>query len=185
MKIIMNGKSFPKITSKAYPVNLSYGIAEYILLAGIGALGVLIHAYLRIPMRLPGHQGIIYMALLLSGKLISKKDYASSLSSIGAASMLLIPLGFKDPYMPVIYLFPGFIVDVLFYIFRKFQTKIVFLAVICGLAYMTIPVTRIVITSVTGFQYGSLAGGIAYPFILHFIFGATGGLIASGIFRKK
>jgi hypothetical protein len=184
----MDGKSYPKTISKAYPASIGVQLAEFIMLASIGALGVLIHSYLRVPLKLPGHHGVIYMALLISGKLISKRSYASSLSSIGAATMLLFPLGFHDPFIPVIYLFPGFIVDILFSSFRKFVPGIFIFAVICGFAYMIIPFMRMIITELTGFPYGSLMTGYLYPIITHFIFGFTGGLIGSGIFsifKKK
>lgn len=177
----MDGRLSPKTISRAFPIRLLYDFTEIILLAGIGAAGVLIHAYLRIPMKLPGHHGIIYMALLLSGRLISGKRFASGYSSMGAAVMLLIPLGFKDPFIPVIYLFPGFIVDIFFYSFKSVQPKVFLLAIICGLAYMTIPITRIFITMATGFPYGSLATGFLYPLFTHFIFGFAGGLIPAGI----
>jgi len=182
----MDGKSYQKITSKAFPTSIGFQITELILLAGIGALGVLIHAYLRTPLKLPGHNGVFYMALLLSGRLLSNKKFASSYSSIGAAFMLLLPLGFKDPFMPVIYFFPGFVVDFMYNQFKTFRTHPLLLATICGLAYFTIPLTRIVIQTFTGFPYGSLTGGFIYPFITHFIFGFTGGLIPAGIsFLKK
>jgi hypothetical protein len=72
--------------------------------------------------------------------------------------------------------------------FKGMQTKTIVLAVFCGLAFMSIPITRIVITAVTGFPYGSMATGLLYPLALHFVFGFTGGLIASGtftLFRNK
>jgi hypothetical protein len=183
----MDGKLSQKTISKAFPVKLATDITEFILLAGIGAAGVLLHAYLRVPLKLPGHHGIIFMALLLSGRLISNKKFASSYSSIGAAAMLLIPFGFKDPFLPVIYLFPGFIIDLFFNTFKKINFHLLFLAVICGLAYMTIPITRLVITLITGFPFGSFVGGFLYPISTHFIFGFAGGLIPAGIslFRKK
>ena len=187
----MDGGSYQKTISRAFPTNIAGQLAEFIMLALIGAVGVLIHAYLRMPMRLPGHQGVIYMALLLGGKMLSKKSYAASLSSIGAASMLLFHLGFHgDPFLPVIYLFPGFIVDVLCYSFKTVQTKAVLTALFCGLAFMSIPVTRILISSITGFPFGSLLTGYSYPLMMHFIFGSTGGFVAIGAFsfirkRKK
>jgi hypothetical protein len=187
MMKMMDGRSYPKSISRAYPTKILLDVSEIILLAGIGAAGVLIHAYLRIPLKLPGHHGVIYMALLLSGRLISKKNFAASLSSIGAAAMLLIPLGFKDPFMPVIYLFPGFIVDIFFNSFKTIRPKVILLALVCGLAYMTIPVTRIFITLSTGFPYGSFITGFFYPLFTHFIFGFAGGLIPAGIqfFTRK
>jgi hypothetical protein len=183
----MDGKLSQKTISRAYPTKILVDITEFILLAGIGAAGVLIHAYLRTPLKLPGHNGIIYMALLLSGRLISSKKFASSYSSIGAAVMLLIPLGFKDPFIPVIYLFPGFIIDIFFNAFKSIQPKVFLLAIVCGLAYMTIPITRIFITMFTGFPYGTFIAGFLYPLAMHFIFGFAGGLIPAGIsfFTRK
>jgi len=183
----MDGKSSQKTISRAFPINVSKQVVEFMLLASIGAIGVLIHAYLRTPLKIPGHHGVIYMALILSGKLISKKNFAGSLSGIGAAAMLLLPLGFKDPFIPVIYFFPGLIVDILFYNFRKLQPNVFFLAIICGLGYTMIPLTRIVISLFTGFPYGAFATGLAYPLFLHFVFGFAGGLIPAGIgfFTKK
>ena len=183
----MDGKSYQKSISKAYPTKLLNDITEFILLAGIGAAGVFLHAYLRIPLKLPGHNGIIYMALLFSGRLISNKKFASSYSSIGAAFMLLIPLGFKDPFITVTYLFPGFIVDLLYNNISFFRKNIFFTALICGLAYMSIPITRMAITLITGFPYGSFINGFLFPVFTHFIFGFIGGLIPSGIkmFHKK
>ena len=183
----MDGKSSQKIISKAFPIKLAIDATEFILLAGIGAAGVLLHAYLRMPLGIPGHHGVIYMALLLSGRLISNKKFASSYSSIGAATMLLFHLGFKDPFIPVLYLFPGFIVDIFFYNFKKIKLNIIILAVICGLAYMTIPITRAIITLATGFPFGTFAKGFLLPIFTHFIFGFVGGLIPAGIdiFRKK
>ncbi len=183
----MDGKLSQKTISKAFPAKIVVDIAEFILLAGIGAAGVLIHSYLRMPLKLPGHHGIIYMALLLSGRLISSKKFASSYSSIGAAMMLLIPLGFKDPFIPVIYLFPGFIVDVFYNKIAAVSSKMLLLAIVCGLAYMTIPVTRMVIELFTGFPYGSIALGFFYALVMHFTFGFAGGLIPSGVrfFTRK
>ena len=183
----MDGKLSQKTISRAYPAKIIVDIAEFILLAGIGAAGVLIHAYLRVPLKLPGHHGIIYMALLLSGRLISSKKFASSYSSIGAAMMLLIPLGFKDPFIPVIYLFPGFIVDVFYNKVSAVSSKVLLMAVVCGLAYMTIPITRIVIVLFTGIHFGSFAMGFLFPLVMHFIFGFAGGLIPAGVsfFTKK
>jgi hypothetical protein len=184
----MDGKSYQKTISKAFPASISGQVAELVVLALIGALGVLMHAYLRIPFKLPGHHGVIYMAILLSGKLLSKRSYAASLSSIGAATMLLLPIGFKDAFMPVVYLFPGLIVDLLFYNFKKTQTKVLVLSLICGLAYMSIPVTRIIISKFTGFSYGLLIPEFPYRLLTHFIFGFSGGFIASGtysMFRKR
>lgn len=170
--------SSQKTISKTYQTKVFLTILEIILLAGIGAIGVLLHAKFRFPLRIPGHWGLIYMAILVAGRLFSKKPYASSLSSIGAATMLLLPLGFKDPFMPFIYMFPGFLLDTFYYLFKKNNQHIIIVAFISGVAYCAIPLIRILLSATTGIFYGSFIGGFFYPVIMHIIFGAAGGILA-------
>jgi hypothetical protein len=184
----MNTELSPKTSSKSLALDLSKNIAEILLLIGIGMIGVLLHAKFRVPLKLPGHHGLIYMALLITGRLLSKKPYASSLSSVGAAVMLMFPLGFKDPFMPLIYLLPGLILDLGTRFGHKKNMNMFLLALVCGLSYMTIPISRIIISTFTGFPYGSLLNGFLWPLVTHFIFGAAGGLAGTALvraFRKK
>jgi hypothetical protein len=184
----MNTQLSQKTSSRAFQTNISLSVLEIILLTLIGAVGVLLHARFRIPLHMSGHWGVVYMALLFSGRLYSQKKYASSLSSIGAAFMLLLPLGFKDPFMPVMYMLPGLLLDVFYYVFRSKNHHFIFVALLSGLAYMTIPLIRMIMSISTGLFYGSFIGGFLYPVLMHFIFGACGGLIALGVFtlfKKK
>lgn len=180
----MNSKSYQESISKTFRVKLALKIAEILLLILIGVVGVLLHAKFRIPLKLPGHWGLVYMALLLSGRMFSNIKFAGSLSSIGASLMLLFPLGFKDPLMPLLFLIPGFLIDIYHNAFIKIKIKINFilLGIVCGLAYATIPALRIVFSLTTGWFYGSFVNGYIYPLVLHFVFGALGGMVAMGIF---
>lgn len=180
----MNGNLYQKTISKASPVSAYYNIAEIILLSSIGAIGVLMHAYLRFPLNIPGHMGILYIALLFSGRLISKKPYASSLSSLGAAFMLLFPLGFHDPFLPLIYFIPGLIIDFAY----KYSDKMVVKIIFAGIAYSMIPLTRLLISMFTGMVYGSFVKhGFFVPIFSHFAFAIAGASIALSavvLFRK-
>jgi hypothetical protein len=178
----MNTQLSQKTSSRTFQTNISLSILEIVLLTLIGAVGVLLHARFRLPLHIPGHWGIIYMTLLFSGRLYSQKKYASSLSSLGAAFMLLLPLGYKDPFMPVMYVLPGLLLDVFYAIFRSRNHHFIFVGLLSGIAYMTIPIIRMIISLATGFFYGSFTGGFIYPTVMHFVFGALGGLLALGIF---
>lgn len=184
----MNTNSSQKTSSAASAVRISLLIAEILALLAIGVVGVLLHAKFRVPLKLPGHHGLVYMALLIGGRMLSRKPYASSLSSVGAAVMLMFPLGFKDPFMPLIYLLPGFIVDLGYRILGPKNRNIFLMALFCGIAYMTIPLSRIIITTFTGFPYGSLINGFLWPTFTHLVFGFAGGLAGSALvkaFRKN
>ncbi|NVN95129.1 MAG: hypothetical protein HXX18_07600 [Bacteroidetes bacterium] len=169
--------------------SLSLTIAEFILLFLLGAMAIVLHARLRIPLRLPGRHGIEFMMLLLIGRNISKFRFASSFSSLGVASMLVIPmLGFKDPFMSVVFILPGIAIDSFYNVFPKINKNIWFLALAAGIAYALIPISRLLISLSTGFVYESLLGSFFYPLATHFVFGFIGGLGGSALvkaFNKK
>lgn len=184
----MNTELSQKSSSRTYQTNITASVAEIVLLTLIGAVGVLLHARFRFPLHIPGHWGLVFMTLLVSGRLFSQRKYASSLSSIGASIMLLIPLGFKDPLMPVIYMLPGLLLDVFYWMLRSNNKHFLFIGLLSGIAYMTIPLIRMAVSLSAGWFYGSFAIGFLYPILMHFVFGATGGLLALGLYsliKKK
>lgn len=181
----MNGNQFQKITLSLSANKTILLIAEMLLLFGIGMLAITLHARLRIPLHLSGHHGIEFMAIFVAGRMFSKIPTASSISSLGVGSLLFVPiLGFHDPFMSLVFMLPGFVLDLFCYFTNKWKSSMLFIALVAGLAYATIPVSRMIIHLVTGYPYGSLITGLLYPLFTHFIFGFIGGLLGSGVYRS-
>jgi hypothetical protein len=158
-------------------------VLEILWLAILGALAITIRARLRIPMNLPGHHGLEVMALLLIGRKSSALPVATSISTGVAALFILFPfMGFNDPFMPVVYLLMGAVIDVMYKRVRIFRDNILFFGLLGGIAYMIIPLSRIFIHFSGLHYYGSIArGGYLYPVATHFLFGAGGALLAAAI----
>lgn len=78
--------------------------------------------------------------------------------------------------MAAVFVLPGIAMDVIFYFFPKLNSKIWMQALVAGISYSIIPLSRFLISDITGIIYGSLIGGLLYPFLTHFIFGFIGGL---------
>lgn len=173
--------SQPKIISKALPVNRI--LTEILLLTLAGAAAVLLRVYLRIPLNIPGHHGLEVMAILLIGRSVSKIPLASSISTFAAGTFLFLPfLGFKDPFLPFIFMVIGLFIDLIYNKLNKFKENIFLLGLLGGFAYMMIPLSRFIIFLVSGFPYETfLKQGFILPFFSHFIFGAMGGMLAHGI----
>lgn len=168
-----NTKSVVLIGNLAIPKSV-----EWVLLFLFGALAILAHSKLRIPLRIPGHHGLEFMLLMLIGRGLSEEKFASSIFSLGVASLIFIPgLGFKDPFMTMVYILPGIAMDFFYLTLVKSIRKDWVLALASGFSYALIPIFRVLISSLTGFIYPSLMGGIFYPIILHFIFGSVGGFL--------
>lgn len=175
--------------SKVFPNSTVASAAEIIFLLGLGMIAIVIHAKLRMPMHLPGKQGLLFMALILTGKGLSKFPFAASLSGIGAATLLLLPgLGFQDPFMALNYLFLGCLIDAAAGIASRFTASGWLLAIVCGACWIFIPLFRLTMSMVVEMPLGAFRSGYFYPFATHLIFGVAGGLIAAGLltmFNKK
>jgi len=135
-------------------------------------------------MGIPGKHGIIFMFLLITGKMASRFSFAASISSLGASALLYFNiLGFSDPFLPAIYLFIGFSLDLMFLIYGKSEKSDYLIAVFCGLSYMFIPLIRLFLNTITHFPYLSLLGNIFATLFMHVVFGFIGGLLGVKLIR--
>jgi hypothetical protein len=159
--------------------SLTWPMALFLVLLGVGA--VALPTMLRLPLKLPGHQGLVWMALLMSGRTVSRYRWAASISGVGAGLTALLPLwGSDDPIFWLTYLVPSLVIDAGLPLAQRWRMQPWSLAVLAGLAHGTKPLLRLVFGALAGWPYGSLLGGVLYPLTLHILFGAIGGLIGIG-----
>ena len=155
---------------------------EVAFLLFLGMAAIAIHSKLRIPMHLPGKQGIIFVALIVTGRGISKLPYAASITCTGSALLLLMPgLGFHDPFMSVNYILLGGVMDLLYRLASTISERPWVLAIASGVAWMFIPLFRLIMSLLTGVPVNMFSSGAAFPFLTHLLFGFCGGLIGAGI----
>jgi len=181
----MNGNVQQKTLSRKYLTNLSIAsILEILLLVGAGVLAIVLHARLRTPLNIPGHHGIEFMAIILAARLSSKIKWASSISALGIGIFLLFPvLGFKDPMMGFNYMLPCFFIDLAYNFIHNNKYRNLFLSIAAGLAYLMVPMSRLITTLTTGFPYSSfLKHGFVTPIFTFLIFGLLGGILGTGIY---
>ncbi len=182
----MNGTSYPKSVSKYFPIKntltgLSSSALEAFLLIGSGALVVVLHQSFRLALGLPGYHGIEWMALLVMGRSFSRMKGAGSLASLGAAGMSMLPIwgAEHDPFIWLIYLVPGPLMDLAFRYLPRYASKLWFLSILGGLAHITKPIIRLIITVLSGWSFGSFRYGVVYPISSHLLFGMIGGLLGA------
>lgn len=178
----MNGSALQKTTLGLSHRTWASVALESLLLMLLGAIAITLHARMRTPLNIPGHHGLEFMAIFILSRMGSNLKFAGSISSMGIGILLLFPvLGFKDPFMGFNYMLPGFLLDVLFLSFPAWRKKLLFLTIISGLAYFTIPLSRLILMTGTGYPYNSfIKHGFATPLISFFVFGLAGGLLGAG-----
>lgn len=181
----MTGNVQQKSLSKTYLTNRSLAkVLEIILLLLAGVLAIVLHARLRTPLNIPGHHGMEFMAIILAARLSSNMKWASSISALGIGIFILFPvLGFKDPMMGFNYMLPCFFMDIAYNFTQDKKYRNLFLVIAAGLAYMLIPLSRIITTISTGYPYSTfLKHGFVTPLATFFLFGLMGGVLGTGMY---
>lgn len=176
------GALWPESASSSYPIKNRVGLREAAFLAGLGMAAVCLHAAGRGLVEMPGHQGLGWIGLLVAGRRRSQYRWAAVTSSVGAASLTMMPWwSFNDPFRWLTYLLAGVTLDVLYTGFCAFRRNPWLLALGGGLAHMTKPLARVGFAQLKGWPYGSLRWGVAYPAASHFMFGFVGALVSLGL----
>lgn len=103
---------------------------------GLGILGVALHAGIRVPMHLPGHHGLEWMAMLVFAATALPRRWAATGVGITATALAYLPVwGWHDPFAPLVYLVSALLFDLLCTILpgrRLHRCSVVFAA---GLAF--------------------------------------------------
>ena len=159
-------------------------LLEMLGLIALGALAVAYHALVRGRFRLaPGHQGLMWMALVMIGRMTSRLPWAGVTTATGAAAATMLPLGrLGDPFMYVSYLAAGAIVDLGFGSFLRSSRALWAIALLGGVAHAMKPLIRSIV-QLGGWNYESLIAGVPYPAATHFMFGAAGAFLGASLIK--
>jgi hypothetical protein len=177
----MNGKQQTGSISKALPVERI--ITEVLILALLGAAAVFLRARLRIPLNMPGHHGLEVMALLMIARNYSSIPFAGSIATLTGGLLMFIPfLGYTNPFLPLAYFLMGALIDIIYSWFRNFRHARFFFILTGGLAYMILPLTRLVFHFTGLYPYKAIIkAGIPYTLLSHFLFGIAGAALGAAL----
>lgn len=183
----MNGNLHQKKPLEASLSRQGLLALEVFLLMMAGAFAIFLHHKLRIPMNTPGHHGLEFMMIYVVLRLSSNLRYAATLAVVGTGLFIMLPgYGASTPLHSISYLLPGLLLDLFYNINRDAMRRVVALTLISGLAYMSIPLSRLLVVAATGFPYNAfIKFGTLYTIVSFFIFGMIGGLLGLGLVQIR
>ncbi len=171
----MNTKWLPKMSSVDIKGLRQVNWWEILAFVSLGFFMALVQAHLRLPLRLPGWRGLIWLTPLVATRLSTSSFGAASITGLSAAGFSWL-LGVRnDPFDWLFLLVVGELLDIA-YAPRKWRKQVWFWGVVAGLVHLLKPLTRMVIGA-----GGVFANGYAYPLGMHLLFGAIAGVIGSGL----
>lgn len=147
---------------------------ELALLFAAGLAAALLHEAFRWPLKLPGHHGLEWLAVLMAARLLSQRPGAALAVACGAA---VGALGFgAEPHAlrAGIYLLQGLVLDGLFLLLRGYGALLLAAPLLGAAVHALSPLLKSLLPGSEA--YGSLSQGLIYPLITHAGFGAVGAL---------
>ena len=177
----MNGGS----QIRAATPNRAQNTRALIICALVAALIVLAKQFFHFPLRIPGHSGIFWMALLVIGRGAAGHRYAGTLIGIvsGILAIALVPnsLGLLTW---VKYLAPGMTVDILgLFTATRFDDPLVG-ALVGTIANLAKLAAGTILALLLGLPAGFLVVGIGVATVTHVLFGALGGFLGALVLRR-
>jgi hypothetical protein len=158
---------------------------EIVLIALVSALIIASRALLRLPLHIPGHSGVLWMAFLIVGRGLVRRPTAGTLIGLvtGVVAVALVP-GKEGVLTAVKYIVPGITVDLITPMFGGRLDRPIPAALVAATAHVAKLMSALIMGVALGIPSGFLALGLGFAAATHLGFGVIGGLLGAFILAR-
>ena len=161
---------------------------DLVVLALFAALVALSKVVLRMPLHVPGHSGITWMAILLVGRGLVRRPWAGTVLGFVSGIIAVAVVGGREGLLLWLkYLAPGAMMDLAALMSREHLGHPFVGAVAGAIANAAKLVTSLLVSLALGVPTGYLALGLGLSATTHVVFGALGGWLGTlvlGLLRR-
>jgi len=179
----MGGK--PAFSPSQLPPGLGMSTRELVEIALIAALIVLTKTITRVPLGIPGHSSVLWMAFLVMAKALVPRPISGTVTGVvsGLLALAIWP-GTLGLLAWVKYLVPGMVLDVVTPLVGGRLDKTAPAVVVATLASLGKLSAGATVAIMLGLPAGVIAFGLGASSITHAVFGAMGGLLAALVLKR-
>jgi hypothetical protein len=138
----------------------------------IGTAAAAFDMLVRMPLHLPGHRGLVGMAILVVARVLTRQPWAASATAATSAVIVAAPVISARPSAAMLYVVSALVLDAACMLFAAWRERVWFLALAAGLANGAKAVALWLLGD-------RIAAGFGVQFASHIGFGLCGGLIAA------
>lgn len=163
----------------------SFSLREALALVLIADLVALSKYMTRVPIHIPGHTGVIWIALMLVGRGLLRKPGAGFLIGLIAGILATVMgLGNEGLLIWTKYTSAGLVIDAMAWMFRGDLTNYAAAAVAGAAAHLGKLVAMIVASLIMRLPASVVFAGLGLSATTHLVFGALGGLLGALVLRQ-
>ena len=158
-------------------------IRDLTVIALVAVLVLISKTVLRMPIKVPGHAGVLWIAALMVGRSAVRYPIAATLMGLlGGTLVAIFQPSDAGPIFTVLkYVLPGMVLDVLIVPMGGRFDQVMPSMLAGGAAHSTKVLVDVAQSLVAGITGPVLYAGLTFSLVLHIAFGALGGLIAAKI----
>lgn len=158
---------------------------ELTVLALLAALLVGTKIVLNLPLRVPGHSGIFWMAYLVIGRGLVRKRGAGTLLGLVSGLLAVLIVGGREGLLVwVKYFAPGVVMDIGAIMSRDRLDSALWGTLIGATANAAKLTASLIVSLLLGIPAGYLAIGLGLAAVSHVAFGAIGGWLGALVLRS-
>lgn len=140
---------------------------------------------IRIPMHVPGHSGLVWIAILTFCCLTFRKMGSGTLAGIVAGFVaVVLAIGNDGPFVFFKYFIPGLSMDLIFTLIPYVGKRWYLISMVAAFSHWTKLLCNYIIGSILNLPQAFLIFGVQVATINHLIFGFGGGILAYIIYSK-
>jgi len=158
-------------------------VQDMTVIALVAVLVLVSKTVLRMPIKVPGHAGVLWIAALMVGRSAVRYPIAATLMGLLGGTLVAIfqPSDAGPVFTVFKYVMPGMVLDMLLLPLGGRFERIVPSMIVGGAAHSTKVLVDLAQGLVAGITGPILYAGLTASLVLHIAFGALGGLIAAKI----
>lgn len=161
-----------------------FSVSDITVMGLVSVLIVVGKSFLRMPISVSGHAGVLWIAALVVGRMVVRKPGAATM--MGFVGGLLVAIVQPSPSGFVFgiakYVLPGLVLDLLVPMLGRLD-RIIPAIVVGATAHAAKVAVDVVQGVVAGLPTNVLVAGLTFDLITHIAFGALGGLLAALVLR--
>jgi ABC-type thiamin/hydroxymethylpyrimidine transport system permease subunit len=156
------------------------------VIALVAVMIVVAKAVLRLPIKVPGHAGVLWIAAMLVGRAAVRRPGSATLMGLvgGTLVAFLSPSDAGILFAVAKYVLPGIVIDLLSPLFGDHLERIPYAMVVGAAAHASKVLVDTAQSLVAGVTGPLLVAGLTTTLLLHIAFGALGGLLAALLLKS-